>query len=57
MSRDQISNHVWNYDYEGGSNIVDVYIRSLRNKIDKEVGNQIIQTVRGMGYVIKGENE
>lgn len=57
MSRDQISNHVWNYDYEGGSNIVDVYIRSLRNKIDKEAGNQIIQTVRGMGYVIKGENE
>lgn len=57
MSREQIGNHVWNYDYVGSSNIVDVYIRSIRNKLGKEEGQQILQTVRGMGYVIKEEKE
>lgn len=55
LSRDKIMHHIWNYDYEGGSNIIDVYIRTLRNKVDADFDNKLIQTVRGMGYVIKSE--
>ncbi len=55
LSRDKIQHHIWNYDYEGGSNIIDVYIRTLRNKIDAGFEQKLIQTVRGIGYVIKGE--
>jgi DNA-binding response OmpR family regulator len=53
LSREQINNHVWNYDYEGGSNIVDVYIRYLRKKIDDGFPVKLIHTVRGMGYVLR----
>lgn len=53
LSRDKIQHHIWNYDYEGSSNIIDVYIRSLRNKVDAGFDQKLIQTVRGMGYVIK----
>lgn len=53
LSREKITNHIWNYDYEGGSNIIDVYIRTLRNKIDAGFDVKLIQTVRGLGYVIK----
>jgi len=53
MSREKIEEHIWNYDYEGSSNIVDVYIRTLRRKIDADYQEKLIQTVRGMGYVIK----
>ena len=53
LSRDKIQRHIWNYDYEGSSNIIDVYIRSLRNKVDAGFDQKLIQTVRGMGYVIK----
>ena len=55
LSRDKMMNHIWNYDYEGGSNIIDVYIRTLRNKIDAGFEVKLIQTVRGLGYVIKDE--
>lgn len=55
LSREKIQQHIWNYDYEGGSNIIDVYIRTLRNKIDADFDHKLIQTVRGLGYVIKGE--
>jgi len=55
LSRDKIMHHIWNYDYEGSSNIIDVYIRTLRNKIDSGFEQKLIHTVRGMGYVIKGE--
>ncbi len=55
LSRDKIMHHIWNYDYEGSSNIIDVYIRTLRNKIDAGFEQKLIHTVRGMGYVIKGE--
>lgn len=55
LSRDKIMHHIWNYDYEGGSNIIDVYIRTLRNKVDAGFDQKLIQTVRGMGYVIKTE--
>lgn len=57
LSREKIEQHIWNYDYVGGSNIVDVYIRYLRVKIDKEYTPKLIHTVRGLGYVLREENE
>ncbi|WP_022793900.1 response regulator transcription factor [Marinococcus halotolerans] len=53
LSRDQILEQVWGFDYIGETNVVDVYIRYLRNKIDKPFGTAHIQTVRGVGYVVK----
>ncbi|WP_147533448.1 response regulator transcription factor [Bacillus marasmi] len=53
LSREQILNGVWGYDYYGDTNIVDVYIRYLRNKIDKPYNTTLIHTVRGVGYVLK----
>lgn len=53
LSREKIQQHIWNYDYDGASNIIDVYIRTLRNKIDQGSDEKLIQTVRGIGYVIK----
>lgn len=53
LSRDQIEQHVWNYDYMGGSNMVDVYIRYLRKKIDDGQEQKLIHTVRGAGYVLR----
>ena len=55
LNRDRISSHIWNYDYEGGSNIVDVYIRYLRKKIDDGHDVKLIHTVRGAGYVLRAE--
>lgn len=53
VSREQIEQHMWNFDYEGASNVVDVYIRYLRKKIDDAYEKKLIQTVRGVGYVLK----
>ncbi len=53
LSRERIENHVWNYDYEGGTNVVDVYIRYLRKKIDSDYEVKLIHTVRGSGYVLR----
>ena len=53
LSRDQIEQHVWNYDYMGGSNMVDVYIRYLRKKVDETQEKKLIHTVRGAGYVLR----
>jgi len=53
LSREKFENHIWNYDYEGGTNVVAVYIRYLRKKIDDNYDNKLIHTVRGMGYVIR----
>lgn len=55
LSRDNIENNLWNFDYEGGTNAVDVYIRYLRKKIDDDFGQKLIHTVRGVGYVIREE--
>ena len=55
LSRDMIEDHVWNYDYEGGTNVVDVYIRYLRRKIDEGEEKKLIQTVRGRGYVVRAD--
>lgn len=53
LSREKIENHVWNFDYSGGTNIVDVYIRYLRKKIDEDFNVKLIHTIRGRGYVLK----
>ncbi len=53
LSREKIENHIWNYEYEGGTNVVDVYIRYLRKKIDSSYDTKLIHTIRGSGYVIR----
>ena len=53
LSRDTLLQKVCGYEYVGETNVVDVYIRYLRNKIDERFGVNMIQTVRGVGYVIK----
>ncbi len=53
QSRDQILDHVWGFEYNGGANIVDVYIKYLRDKIDRDYEEKRIQTVRGRGYVVR----
>jgi two-component system OmpR family response regulator len=50
LSRTYLIEHVWDFAYEGGSNIVDVYMRYLRDKIDRPFGRHTIRTVRGAGY-------
>ena len=49
-SKSEILDHVWNYDFEGDPNIVEVYVRHLRNKLDRPFGRNAIETVRGAGY-------
>lgn len=53
LSREVLLNSVWEYEKEAETNIVDVYIRYLRNKLDKPNEDSYIQTVRGMGYVMR----
>lgn len=55
LSREQIENNLYNFDYEGGTNVVDVYISYLRKKIDEGHSRKIIHTVRGYGYILKEE--
>ena len=57
VSRDSLLEKVWGYDYMGETNVVDVYVRYLRNKIAAAGGENVIQTVRGVGYVIRDEHE
>ncbi|OJV66705.1 MAG: DNA-binding response regulator [Clostridiales bacterium 38-18] len=53
LTREQILNKVWGYDYYGSLNIVDVYIKYLRDKIDRDFERKLIQTIRGRGYVVR----
>jgi two-component system, OmpR family, response regulator len=55
MSRYQLLEHVWDFDYEQRSNVVDVYVRYLREKIDRPFGRDSIETVRGVGYRFRAE--
>ena len=55
LSRSQIMEHVWSYEYEGASNMIDVYIRNLRRKIDEGHDVKLIHTVRYAGYVLREE--
>ncbi|BBM58038.1 winged helix family two component transcriptional regulator [Leptotrichia trevisanii] len=56
LSRERIEDHIWNYDYEGGTNVIDVYIRYLRKKIDDSYTPKLIHTIRGLGYVLRVDN-
>ncbi|MDY4975545.1 MAG: response regulator transcription factor [Clostridia bacterium] len=56
LSREKIESHIWNFDYAGGSNVIDVYIRYLRKKIDDPFSSRLIHTVRGSGYVMREES-
>ncbi|MFI3174027.1 MAG: response regulator transcription factor [Bacillota bacterium] len=53
LTKEQIEDHIWNYEYEGGSSLVKVYIRYLRKKIDDPFPTKLIHTIRGTGYVLK----
>ncbi len=53
ISREQILNKVWGYDYLGETNVVDVYVRYLRTKIDDKYNIKLIHTIRGVGYFVK----
>lgn len=54
LSRTQILDHVWDFAFEGTSNVVDVYVRYLREKLDRPFGRHSIETVRGHGYRLRG---
>jgi len=56
LSRNMIIEHVWDQSFDGITNIVDVYVRHLRSKIDEGTDNKMIRTVRGTGYMIRSEN-
>ncbi|MEI4828304.1 response regulator transcription factor [Bacillus sp. FJAT-53711] len=53
VTREGILTHVWGYEYEGETNVIDVYIRHLRKKIDEEFSSPLIHTIRGIGYSIR----
>ena len=55
LSRTIISEHIWEYNFDTGTNLIDVYVNHLRNKIDVGFEKKLIQTVRGVGYVMKEE--
>ncbi|CAM3682980.1 response regulator transcription factor [Marinicrinis lubricantis] len=55
LTRDTIMERIWGYDYSGESNVLEVYINLLRHKTEESGGSRIIQTVRGAGYVLRGE--
>lgn len=55
LNRDQILNKVWGFDYLGDTNVVDVYVRYLRTKIDNKYNERFIYTIRGVGYLLKDE--
>ncbi|AKL94189.1 transcriptional regulatory protein [Clostridium aceticum] len=55
LTREKILQKVWGYDYLGDTNVVDVYIRYLRGKIDEKYNDKLIHTIRGVGYLLKNE--
>jgi len=55
LSRTDLLEHVWDFAYEGTSNLVDVYVRTLRERIDRPFGVDSIETVRGAGYRLRDE--
>ncbi len=57
MTRDTLLDRVCGYEYAGETNVIDVYIRYLRSKIDERFGMKMIQTVRGVGYVIREDKQ
>ncbi|WP_422657954.1 response regulator transcription factor [Paenibacillus sp. EC2-1] len=55
LSRDLIMDKIWGYDYSGESNVLEVYIAMLRQKTEDQGGSRLIQTIRGAGYILRGE--
>ena len=55
LTRAMITDHVWNYDFDTGTNVIDVYVNYLRKKVDSGRKPKLIHTVRGVGYVLKEE--
>lgn len=55
LTRTLISEHIWNYNFDTGTNVIDVYINHLRIKIDDGFEKKLLHTVRGVGYILKGE--
>jgi len=55
LSRDMLMDKIWGYDYSGESNVLEVYVAMLRNKLEEGGEKRLIQTVRGAGYVLRGE--
>ncbi|HXC05113.1 MAG TPA: winged helix-turn-helix domain-containing protein, partial [Bacteroidia bacterium] len=55
LSRAEIAQNVWNISFDSGTNVVDVYVNYLRNKVDKGFPDKLIHTVFGMGYIMKTE--
>lgn len=55
LTREQIMENVWGYNYEGDTNVIDVYIKYLRSKIDEPFGTKLIRTIRGVGYTLGEE--
>jgi two-component system OmpR family response regulator len=56
LSRTRLLEHVWDFNYDGGSNVVDVYVRYLRSKIDRPFRKRSIETIRGAGYRLRDES-
>ena len=54
LTRTMIAEHVWDVHFDSDTNVIDVYVNYLRNKIDKPFASKLLQTVRGVGYVLKG---
>ncbi|MCK4379049.1 MAG: response regulator transcription factor, partial [Deltaproteobacteria bacterium] len=57
LTRTMIAEHVWDYNYDSFTNVIDVYINYLRNKVDRGFATKLIHTVRGVGYVLKKEKK
>jgi two-component system copper resistance phosphate regulon response regulator CusR len=55
LSRGEIAEHTWEESFDTGSNVIDVYVNYLRNKVDKGYAKKLIHTVVGMGYVLREE--
>ncbi len=55
LTRTMIAQHVWDYSFDNETNVVDVYINHLRNKVDKDDDHKLIHTVRGVGYILREE--
>ena len=57
LTRTRLIEHVWDFAFEGDSNVVEVYVRYLREKIDRPFGRESIETVRGVGYRVRAEGD